>query len=61
MEYLLQLRFWILVLEGGVNSEVESPINNRAAFYDSLPLTDTHGHPVDEHSADHHGEDEDHH
>ena len=46
---------------GGVNSEVENPINNRASFYDSLPLTDTHGHPVDEHGSDHHGEDEDHH
>ena len=46
---------------GGVNSEVENPINNRASFYDSLPLTDTHGHPVDEHSSDHHGEDGDHH
>lgn len=45
---------------GGVNSEVENPINNRASFYDSLPLTDSHGHPVDEHSSDHHGEDEDH-
>jgi cytochrome c oxidase subunit 4 len=46
---------------GGVNFEVENPINNRASFYDSLPLTDTHGHPVDEHSSDHHDEDEDHH
>jgi cytochrome c oxidase subunit 4 len=46
---------------GGVNFEVENPINNRASFYDSLPLTDTHGHPVDEHGSDHHGEDEDHH
>ena len=27
---------------GGVNPEVEYPINKRAAFYDSLPLTDTH-------------------
>ena len=33
---------------------------NRASFYDTLPLTDTHGHPVDEHSDDHH-EDKEHH
>ena len=46
---------------GGVNSEVEYPINKRAAFYDSLPLTDTHGNPVDEHGSSHHEEDEDHH
>jgi|TARA_B110000263_G_C15280530_1_gene498138 cytochrome c oxidase subunit 4 len=46
---------------GGVNSEVEYPINKRAAFYDSLPLTDTHGNPVDEHGTDHHEGDEDHH
>ena len=46
---------------GGVNSEVEYPINKRAAFYDSLPLTDTHGNPVDEHGTDNHEGDEDHH
>ena len=46
---------------GGVNPEVEYPINKRAAFYDSLPLTDTHGNPVDEHGIDSHEGDEDHH
>jgi cytochrome c oxidase subunit 4 len=47
---------------GKVNPEMEYPINKRAAFYDSLPLTDTHGNPVDEHgSSDHHEEDKDHH
>jgi len=40
----------------GLNPEVKDPINKRAAFYDTLPLTDTHGHPVDEHH-----EDKDHH
>ena len=44
----------------GLNPEVKNPINNRASFYDTLPLTDTHGHPVDEHSDDHH-EDKEHH
>ena len=43
----------------GLNPEVKDPINKRAAFYDTLPLTDTHGHPVDEHSDDHH-EDKEH-
>ncbi|HJO21330.1 MAG TPA: cytochrome C oxidase subunit IV family protein [Candidatus Marinimicrobia bacterium] len=43
-----------------VNPETQYPINKRAAFYDSLPLTDTHGNPVDEHGSDHHEEDEDH-
>ena len=46
---------------GKVNPEMKYPINKRAAFYDSLPLTDTHGHPVDEHESDHHEGDEDHH
>ena len=44
----------------GLNPEVKNPINNRAAFYDTLPLTDTHGHPVDGHSDDH-DKDKDHH
>ena len=44
----------------GLNPETKDPINKRAAFYDTLPLTDTHGHPVDEHSDNHH-EDKDHH
>ena len=44
----------------GLNPETKDPINKRAAFYDTLPLTDTHGHPVDEHSDEHH-EDKDHH
>ena len=44
----------------GLNPETKNPINKRAAFYDTLPLTDTHGHPVDEHSDEHH-EDKDHH
>ena len=44
----------------GLNPETKDPINKRAAFYDTLPLTDTHGHPVDEHSDKYH-EDKDHH
>ena len=44
----------------GLNPETKDPINKRAAFYDTLPLTDTHGNPVDEHSGKH-DEDKDHH
>ena len=46
---------------GGVNPEVQLPIDKRSDFYDSLPLTDTHGNPVDKHGSSHPEEDEDHH
>tara|TARA_Y100000389_G_scaffold38242_1_gene32581 strand:+ start:6079 stop:6495 length:417 start_codon:yes stop_codon:yes gene_type:complete len=45
---------------GGINPEITKPINERAAFYESLPLTDTHGNPVDSHDDEHHDEDKDH-
>lgn len=46
---------------GGVNSETQYPIDRRADFYDDLPLTDTHGHPVDKHESDHQEGEKDHH
>ncbi|MEC7822317.1 MAG: cytochrome C oxidase subunit IV family protein [Candidatus Neomarinimicrobiota bacterium] len=45
---------------GAVNPEVKDPINKRAAFYNSLPLTDDHGYPLDKEKNDHEG-DKDHH
>ena len=45
---------------GAVNPEIKDPINKRAAFYNSLPLTDDHGYPVDK-EKNHHEGDKDHH
>ena len=45
---------------GAVNPEIKNPINKRAAFYNSLPLTDDHGYPLDK-EKNHHEGDKDHH
>ena len=45
---------------GAVNPEIKDPINKRAAFYNSLPLTDDHGYPLDK-EKNHHEGDKDHH
>ena len=44
----------------GFNPETKEPITKRAPFYAQLPLTDTHGYPVDSHDDIHHGDDDHH-
>jgi cytochrome c oxidase subunit 4 len=46
---------------GGINPEVKTAIKSKASFYDNLPLTDTHGNPVESHENHHEGEDDSHH
>ena len=46
---------------GAINPEIKDPINKRAAFYDSLPLTDDHGNPIHEDDSHESGDKDDHH
>ncbi len=45
---------------GAVNPEIKDPIDKRAEFYNSLPLTDDHGYPLNK-EKNHHEGDKDHH
>ena len=46
---------------GAINPEIKDPINKRAAFYASLPLTDDHGNPIHEDGSHESGDKDDHH
>ena len=46
---------------GAINPEIKDPIDKRADFYDSLPLTDDHGNLIHEDGSHESGNKDDHH